>query len=52
MQIACEDFEIKHLGEYHDFYVQSDTLFLADIFENLNMCLKIYDLYPVKYFYR
>ena len=30
-------FEIKKLGEYHDLYVQSDTL---DVFENLQMCLK------------
>ena len=28
-----EVFEIKNLGEYHDLYVQSDTLFLA-------VCLK------------
>ena len=31
---VCKDFEIKHLGEYHDFYVQSDTILLADVFEN------------------
>ena len=24
---VCKDFEIKNLGEYHDLYVQSDTLF-------------------------
>ena len=24
----------KYLGDYHDFYVQSDTLLLADVFEN------------------
>ena len=24
-----KDFEIKNLGEYHDFYVQSDTLLLT-----------------------
>ena len=29
-----KDFEIKHLGQYHDLYVQSDTLLLADVFEN------------------
>ena len=25
-------FEIKDLGEYHDLYVQSDTLLLADVY--------------------
>ena len=29
-------FEMKNLEDYHDFNVQSDTLFLADIFENKN----------------
>ena len=24
---VCKDFEIKDLEEYHDLYVQSDTLF-------------------------
>ena len=28
-------FEIKKLREYHNFYVQSDTLLLEDVFENL-----------------
>ena len=30
----CKDFEIKNLGDYHDSYVQGDTLMLADVFEN------------------
>ena len=29
---VCKVFEIKNLGEHHDLYVQSDTLFLADVF--------------------
>ena len=29
-----EEFKLKHFGEYHDLYVQSDTLLLADVFEN------------------
>ena len=31
---VCKDFEIKILGEYHDFYVQTNTLLLPDVFEN------------------
>ena len=39
---VCKDFEIKNLGEYHDFYVQSDILLSADVFKNFrNMCLEI-----------
>ena len=38
-------FEINNLGEYHDLYVQSDTLLLADVYENFrNTCLEKYQL--------
>ena len=47
---VCKELEIRNLGEYHDLYVQSDTLFLADVFENfIKMCLKIYELDPAKF---
>ena len=29
-----KDFEIKNLGEYLDFYLESDTLLLADVSKN------------------
>ena len=41
-------FEINNLGEYHDLYVQSDRLLLADVYENFrNMCLDKYELNPI-----
>ena len=45
-----KEFKIKHLGEYHDLYVQSDTLLLADVFENFrNMCTEVYELDPAHF---
>ena len=32
-QKVWDVFETENLGEYHDLYVQSDTLLLADAFE-------------------
>ena len=47
---AWKDFQIKDLGEYHNLYFHSETLLLADVFENFgNMCLKIYELDPAKF---
>ena len=41
---------INNLREYHDLYVQSDTLLLADVFENFrNTCLKVYKLDPTHF---
>ena len=38
-------FNNKKIGDYHNLYVQSDTLILAHVFENFrNMCLKEYKL--------
>ena len=37
----------KSLGDYHDLYVQNDTLLLADVFEGFrNNCIEIYELDP------
>ena len=36
----------KNLVDYHDLNVQSDSLLLADVFENFkNKCIEIYELY-------
>ena len=41
---------MKSLGVYQDFYAQSDTLLLADVFENFrNMCLEICELDPARF---
>ena len=43
-------FKLKNLGQYHDLYIQSDTLLLADVFENFrNMCIKVYELDPAHF---
>ena len=40
-----EKSKTKNLGEYHDFYVQSDTLLLPYVFESLrNNCNEICEL--------
>ena len=47
---VCKDFEIKSLEEYHDLYVQSNTLLLADIYERFrNMSLEIYEVDNAKF---
>ena len=42
--------KLKNLGEYHDLSIQSDSLSLADVFENFrNTCLKVYELDPAHF---
>ena len=31
---VLKDFNNKNIGDYHDLYVQSDTLLLADVFDD------------------
>ena len=43
-------FTLENLGDYHDLYVQSDTLLLADVFNNFrDMCIKEYELDPAHF---
>ena len=52
-QKVFEELKLKNLGDYHDLYVQSDTLFLADAFENFrNKCIEIYELDPAHFYQR
>ena len=40
----------KNLGDYNDLFIQSDTLLLADVFENFrNKCIEIYELDPAHF---
>ena len=40
----------KKLGDYQDLYVQSDTLILADVFENFrNKCIEICEFNPAHF---
>ena len=44
-------FKIKTMGEYHDLYLGSDVLLLADMFESFRKtCLQYYKLDPCHYF--
>ena len=47
---SLKNLNLKNLGEYHDLYVQSDTLLVADVFENFrNMSMKVYELDPAHF---
>ena len=48
---AKRDFEIINLRKYHGLYVLSNTLLIADVFENFrSMGFEIYKLDPAKIF--
>ena len=49
-QKVFKESKLKNVGDYHDLYVQSDTLLLADVFENFrNKCIEIYELDPAHF---
>ena len=46
-QKVFKKLRLKNPGYYLDFYVQSDALLLADVFENFrNKCIELYELDP------
>ena len=49
-KIVFKNLVNKNLGDYRDLYVQSDTLLLADVFENFrNMFIKVYEIDPAHF---
>ena len=45
-----QKFKLNNLGEYHDLFVQSDTLLLADVFESFRKtCIEVYELDPANF---
>ena len=47
---AFKNFNNKNIGDYHDLHVRSDTLMLANVFENFqNKWIEIYELDPTKF---
>ena len=50
VQKVWKVFRIKDMGGNHDFYVLSNTLVLADVFENIrDKCIEIYELDPAHF---
>ena len=44
-------FTCRNMGDYHDLYLMSDVLLLADVFENFrSVCLKAYNLDPCHFY--
>ena len=50
-QNVWNKFGLSSMGEYHDLYLKSDILLLADVFENFRKaCQQYYELDPAHYF--
>ena len=50
-QTVWNTFKLRNMGDYHNLYLLSDVLLLADVFENFRkVCLQYYKLDPCHYF--
>ena len=50
-QKVWKEFELKNMGDYHDLYLKTDVLLLADVLENFrNLCEKHYELDPAHFY--
>ena len=50
-QRVWKAFSCESLGDYHDLYMRTDVLLLADVFESFrDLCLNYYELDPAHYY--
>ena len=50
-QKVWEEFSIENMGEFHDLYLKTDVLLLADVMESFRkLCEKNYELDPAHFF--
>ena len=51
---ACKvwnEFKIRNMGEYHDLYLKTDTILLANVFESFrSVCMENYGLDPAHFY--
>ena len=46
-----KEFKIKNMGEYHDLYLRTDIILLANVFESFrNVCMENYGLDPAHFY--